>query len=122
MYNLRNNTTPLSQDIAFNLFVFRIATNMPLSDEADLSKSRCMMRMLPSVKVQRCHPQHQVRTSFNVRVTININMNTLLVFLLKTSRVLCSERQDHTGLQSQHSLKRDFTHACNNRSTINLYL
>ena len=43
--------------------------------------------------------------------------------LLKTSRVHSSKHQDQTdSSQSQHSLKRDFTHGCTRKSTIYSYV
>ena len=49
------------------LFLFSYR-RMSLSDEVYLFNSRCMMHMLPSVKVQQGLPHQQVRTSFNMWV------------------------------------------------------
>ena len=61
----RKTTTHLFYIILFILVSYR---QMPMSDEDYHSKSRCMMSMLPSVKVQRCLPKQKVRTSFNMEV------------------------------------------------------
>ena len=56
----------------------------------------------------------------NVRYLQHTNQKTLLP---KTSRVYCSKRRDQTGsFQSHHCFKRDFTHGCTRKFTIQIYI